>query len=321
MSNSEENPKKLLQLERFLKGEMNGAEKERFFELLLEEPRLFRLLKTNALILNTAKKTSPARNDEQPSDDSIDASCSNNVEEPVPYNGESSDVINGFSESVAAGNTGGKHVTFEDDPSTTRAHTPGHGSEEPSGTRSVLYFIRRRYTATLGVLTAVATLLLVLQFSLHRDMETEFPWSTDQIDLVNLVVPDVMRSSEQSMSDNHTTFSEAAILAFSGETRQAMRLYEQLAQSTFYPRNANFNLGILHFNSGDFDTSALHFTLASCSELETAAVVEACYWFKALSHLHAGEIDKALEEAKNTVNMQGVHKKQAAALSVWLEPQ
>lgn len=323
MSNSEKNHKKLLLLERFLNNEMNDEEKERFFELLLEEPRLFRLLKSNALIRKASKKESSHPDTYPASDESDDSTESGNVEEPVLDCVKSPDVLYADSNSKASKNATSKHAFSEEASPPQKkyrsANHPESNSVDVAEKTPVLYSIPRRYAATLLSLAVAATLLLVLQFGYFNNQSEEFPWAIDHIDLVQLADPNTLRSLEQNTTEHDIILSEANILALSGDTSQAMEMYEQLSEVPLFSHVANFNLGILNFNKGDYEKAATCFELASCADLHSEALAEACFWYKTLSHLNNGDNNRALAQAQNTVNMQGVYKTTATELASWLQ--
>lgn len=173
-----------------------------------------------------------------------------------------------------------------------------------------------RESKTLWVAALAAIFLLALFLSLFRtSVETELSPALSQIHTSHLISPDISRSSTDNMSELEQGLYRAYLLSVSGDLSSAISEYEQLAVVGDTGYNwIQYNLAILLFNSGEYQTSSEHFGRVDCGELGHTARRESCYWFKANSYVATGSLERARSAGNSALERPGYYRDDIIAL-------
>ncbi len=174
--------------------------------------------------------------------------------------------------------------------------------------------VRESRTAWAGALAAV--ILITLLVNVFRStVETELAPAVSEIHPVQLISPDVSRSSMDGMSAFDRGLYRAYLLSVSGDLGGALAEYELLTGTGDPGRNwVRYNQAILHFNKGAYAVSAGYFTQVDCAGLDHADRKESCYWFKTNSYVAAGDLGRAWEAGNSTLELSGYYQNDAIEL-------
>ncbi len=201
-----------------------------------------------------------------------------------------------------------RNLREPEDPYQTAGRPPVHGWVTGS---------RISWIAALAAVLAI-TLFLYL---FRSNVETGISPPLSEINPVNLVAPDITRSSSEEMSEFEQGLYRAYMLTVSGETDEAITEYEQLLHDEPHSHLINYNLGILYFNKGDTRASVSRFRKVDCTKLQETTRTESCYWFKTNTLVSAGDMNGAKEFAKKTREMRGYFEKDAFDLLIKIQYQ
>ena len=177
------------------------------------------------------------------------------------------------------------------------------------------------------VSTGIAALLVIaIALSLFLFLQTNNNASyLEQIPAVNLIAPEIQRSAAHEYSPLQIEMQNAFTLALSEEREEARELYKLLREE--HPEASaaiSFNLGILHYNQGDFKQAVRFFAQTDCTFAGKTGTVEdsrspahleaSCYWFKANSLVASGKYKEAKQAASEVTEMGGAYAQDAQDL-------
>ena len=132
-----------------------------------------------------------------------------------------------------------------------------------------------------------------------------------------MIGADVLRSDDRPAENLDVAINDALASAYEGETVQAIEQFQELLHQS--PNNQQqarieMNLGILFYNSGDYESAKTHFQ--SITEIESIEDYqkEKSWWFLGNALLNLDEPRSAREAVFNAYSMNGRY--QSAALSL-----
>lgn len=172
------------------------------------------------------------------------------------------------------------------------------------------------------IIVLAAVILLFIFFNLFRSgMQSEVSPELTSINVMNLVSPDVTRTSSDPLSLADQKMQQAFVHALSNDSDEAIATYRELLESEVaVNENAvNYNLAILYFNRGDYGASAKAFENVECAVVDRSVNIAACYWFKANSYLAGGDLEKAKDMVNKTIQMNGLYSDEARYLLLRME--
>lgn len=168
------------------------------------------------------------------------------------------------------------------------------------------------YAAAAAVIMAIS-----LQFFSFEQQEPIPGLALTEIEQSNLRGAEVLRSVDTPTENLDVAINEALATAYDGETEEAIRQFQDLlSQSPNNQQQARIemNLGILFYNSGEYESARTHFQ----SILEIEGIkdyqVEKSWWFLGNALLNLDQPQEAREAVFNAYSMDGRY--QSAALSL-----
>lgn len=150
---------------------------------------------------------------------------------------------------------------------------------------------------------AVAAIILVgigFQLFTMQDSVSVHPYSISQIEIDEMSGSDIMRSDEMSASMFDVEMSRALTLAYEEKYEESGEKFRSLLiQSPDSEQEARIlmNLGILHYNMGEFEVSKGYFESAAKSDEMNKFFREKAWWFLGNTYLNL----ELLEDARDAV--------------------
>lgn len=187
--------------------------------------------------------------------------------------------------------------------------------EEPSG--SIHQLTLKKYSGWIYAAAAAVIVAIGLQFFSFDQGEPLPSLAFSEIEQSNLIGADVLRSDDRPAENLDVAINDALASAYEGETVQAIEQFQELLHQS--PNNQQqarieMNLGILFYNSGDYESAKTHFQ--SITEIESIEDYqkEKSWWFLGNALLNLDEPRSAREAVFNAYSMNGRY--QSAALSL-----
>jgi len=175
----------------------------------------------------------------------------------------------------------------------------------------------KKYRGWIYAAAAAVLLAIGLQFFSYDDSEPVSSYALSSIDQSNLMGADLLRSGDEPAVDIDVAINEALAAAYDGETVRAIEKFRELLdQSPNRQQQARIemNLGILHYNSGQYESAKNRFR--SVTEIEGIEDYqkEKSWWFLGNSLLNLDQPREARVAVFNAYSMNGRY--QSAALSL-----
>ncbi|MDG5767011.1 hypothetical protein QA596_06000 [Balneolales bacterium ANBcel1] len=165
------------------------------------------------------------------------------------------------------------------------------------------------------IIGIAAALLVGLLFSWYQFSSSSQPTPLlEEIRIVHMISPEVTRSAGDMPQHAEAYLQNAFIQSASGNTEEAIEKYISLQEQTMFQDTVSYNLGILYYNSGDFEQSATAFANSNCTSFPSSILQEKCFWFRTNAYLAINDYENALVSARETVNYHGVHEQEASTI-------
>lgn len=186
--------------------------------------------------------------------------------------------------------------------------------EEPEGSKPTAI---KGYKVWIYAAAAAVILAIGLQFFSFEQDEPIQSFALAEIEESNLIGADVLRSDERPAEGLDVAINEALATAYEGDTEKAIEEFQELlTQSPNNQQRARIemNLGILFYNSGEYESAKTHFQ--SITEIENIEdhQKEKSWWFLGNVLLNLDQPRAAREAVFNAYSMNGGY--QSAALSL-----
>lgn len=186
--------------------------------------------------------------------------------------------------------------------------------EEPDG--STKYTVKGYMTWVYAAAAAVI-LAIGLQFFNFEQGEPIPSFALTEIEQSNLIGADVLRSDDGPAANLDVAINDALATAYEGDRAQAIEKFQELLnQSTNNQQQARIemNLGILFYNSGDYDSAKTHFqSIIEIENLEDYQM-EKAWWFLGNALLNLDQPREARQAVFNAYNMNGRYQSEALSL-------
>lgn len=175
----------------------------------------------------------------------------------------------------------------------------------------------QKYSGWIYAAAAAVILAIGLQFFSFEQGEPLPSLALAEIEQSNLIGADVLRSDDRSADNLDVAINDALATAYEGELALAIEQFRELLHQS--PNNQQkvrieMNLGILFYNSGDYESAKSHFqSIINIENIEDYQT-EKSWWFLGHVYLNLDEPRAAREAVFNAYSMNGRY--QSATLSL-----
>lgn len=192
---------------------------------------------------------------------------------------------------------------------------PSFSTEEPTPDSSQSILGANKvwlYAAAAAIILAIS-----LQFFTFEQIEPIPSLALSEIEQTNLIGSDVLRSEESRVADLDVAINDALATAYEGETAEAIDQFQDLLNES--PNNQQrarikMNLGILFYNSGEYESAQIHFKSITGNEAIEDYQQEKSWWFLGNTLLNLNQPRAAREAIFNAYSINGRYH--SAALSL-----
>lgn len=164
---------------------------------------------------------------------------------------------------------------------------------------------------------AVIVFIITLNILTTNDLQPLKSLGQTNINLVeNLASAEVTRSGT-ALDPADSLLNTGFKAAISGQIETAIRIFEDIIvryDSTRAVPKAYLNLGILKYNSGDFDGCIESFNQAISNARDDSLLIEQSYWYLGNAFVNTNELPKARDAVKKAFEMGETYKKEAFRL-------
>lgn len=190
-------------------------------------------------------------------------------------------------------------------------------SKEETGMNPPQYRAKMKRMQWIWPVAALLLLSLFLYlFSISQEINPE-KLAMSEIDYREMLSAEIHRSSSQSASETDVAINEALALAYSIKLTESAEAYNRLLERELTPDQSliiEMNLGILHFNLGNFEEAATRFKSVSNSEPENLFIHEQALWYLAHTFIRLNELGEARDRAFEVYHFNGRYSEEALAL-------
>lgn len=179
-------------------------------------------------------------------------------------------------------------------------------------TATIYTFKRWLYAAAAAVIIALG-----LQFFALQQPDDIQSLAMTEIEQSNLIGADVLRTDEPTNEDINIAINSALAAAYEGETEEAIEQFEQILEETTHTQQharVEMNLGILLYNSGQYESAENHFSAITEMENLPDYQLEKAWWFLGNTYLNINQPHEAREAVFQAYSLNG--RFQSAALSL-----
>lgn len=158
--------------------------------------------------------------------------------------------------------------------------------------------------------------VLVVALNLIGDSEVEKLALTSINVTEHLASVDVIRTKEPDLTEAEVLLNAGFKAAVSGRTSHALQSFERItgnyASDVPTVSQAYYNIGILHYNSGNFTEAAASFIQALERREGDTVFEEETRWFLAHTYLQLNQAKQARKELEQVYSMDGMYRRQAS---------
>ncbi len=133
----------------------------------------------------------------------------------------------------------------------------------------------------------------------------------------NLASATVMRSEDPHLEIVDSLLNSGYEKAVEGNTAEAIAIYNKVISqypNTIFAAKAYLNLGILTYNSDEFESSILNFKKVLSIVDQNSFIKEQAYWYLGNALLNVEKLEQAREAIYKAAQLNGVHRQQALRL-------
>ena len=163
---------------------------------------------------------------------------------------------------------------------------------------------------------AVTVFVVALMWTLLLDTGVHPPQAINRIDVFEMETPAVTRSDNELIAESGLILLEGYDLVLDGNDPDAMARFRDVIEN--YPDSesavfAKLNLGIIAYNSQDFESALSHFESSSAAEAETDEMIrQKILWFTANAALLTGNMETAAVHSRDASKLNGYYTEQAS---------
>lgn len=186
--------------------------------------------------------------------------------------------------------------------------------EQPSGSAQSII---KGYRGWIYAAAAAVILAIGLQFFSFEQDEPIQSFALAEIEQSNLIGADVLRSGDSTAENLNVSVNNAIAAAYDGETAEAIEQFQDLLNEPLNNQEQariEMNLGILFYNSGDYESARNHFQSITGMENIEDYQKEKSWWFLGNTLLNLDEPRAAREAIFNAYSMNGGFQSQARSL-------
>ncbi len=167
---------------------------------------------------------------------------------------------------------------------------------------------------------AAAVAILVVAINLLK-MDGSVPLREQTIGNINmtnnLAAPLVMRSQKADLSGADSLMNIGFEAALSGNIPRAVKMYNEVTQrfkGKSIAAQAHLNIGIIRYNSGDYQPASKAFEQALSVVDNNDLLKEKAYWYLGNAYINLEQIQKARNAIQNAYDLDGTYRKPAFRL-------
>lgn len=169
-------------------------------------------------------------------------------------------------------------------------------SENPTGSGP------KQHRATVWTISVAAIMLIsiMLYFFNPISQEPVSGYALQQIEATEMLGSDAFRDINPGANSIDQQINRSLAMAFAGQNDEAVSTLTELlpaVENSLQEARILYNIGILSYNSDEFDQSATHFVELNSARFDDLPryVSQNAIWFSANAFLKLGETDKAVE--------------------------
>jgi len=170
----------------------------------------------------------------------------------------------------------------------------------------------------LAAAASIAILVIALNFLQLETSQSVQQLTLGEINLVeNLAAPEVVRSQNVESTALDSLLNLGFKAAISGDRERAIEIYSEAIQKfKDEPKTAMafLNVGILNYNSEDYEVAAADFVKAINQVSEDPMLEEKAYWYLGNAYVNLGELEEARTAIQKARDLQGIYQNPASRL-------
>ncbi|MCA1801208.1 MAG: tetratricopeptide repeat protein [Rhodothermaceae bacterium] len=165
-------------------------------------------------------------------------------------------------------------------------------------------------------IAAVTVFVVALMWALLLDTGVHPPQAINRIDVFEMETPAVTRSDNELIAESGLILLEGYDLVLDGNDPDAMARFRDVIEN--YPDSesavfAKLNLGIIAYNTQDFESALSHFESASAAEADTDEMIrQKILWFTANAALLTENMETAAVYSRDASNLNGYYTEKAS---------
>lgn len=165
----------------------------------------------------------------------------------------------------------------------------------------------------LAAAAAVAILIIAINLLTMDTDQTLQQVVLKEINLVeNLASSAIVRTQKNEISTVDSLLNQGFKAAISGNTGQALTIYKTITSDygdTPVAARAYLNIGIIRYNSRDYEPAAAAFEHAVEKENDDPVLREKAYWYLGNAYIKLGQLKKARIAVHNAYSQDGLYRK------------
>ncbi|MDZ7716454.1 MAG: tetratricopeptide repeat protein [Balneolaceae bacterium] len=133
----------------------------------------------------------------------------------------------------------------------------------------------------------------------------------------NLASPDVLRNQKERLGDADSLLNIGFRAAVSGEISKALELYQEVIenyQNEPAAAQAYLNIGIIKYNSGDYEEASKAFNNALKKDTKEQLFKEKANWYLGNAYINLNRLEEARKVIHKTYTLDGIYRKAAFRL-------
>lgn len=176
---------------------------------------------------------------------------------------------------------------------------------------------KRSFAQWIGAMAAVVIFGLFIHFAILDKDDAFSSLALSGIGVENLSGTDIFRSEEESAGALDIAINQGVAYALSGSEQRAKTMFERVLERD--PNNeqqarAQKNLGILLYNSGEFEMATDYLLRAAESTAISLYFQERACWYLGNSYLRLDQTEESKEALTKAIDLDGQFKEDAETL-------
>lgn len=183
---------------------------------------------------------------------------------------------------------------------------------------------KRTYTAWIVSIAAVLLLSAMLYIFSFQSKSGAASYALNKIELTQMLGSDIYRDESPAVAQLDQQINRSLSLALNGETQQASEILRGLLPEPLthiQEIRVLYNLGILSYNSGNFEQGLNYFK--GVSDLQNSDTPDYIYensqWYIANIYLQQGDVERSVQLLNQIASGSGLHASDAEILRSTLD--